>query len=172
MYELSQITADTSRILLVIQRLSSIGLFTPPPTRDRTSPAPSFFSAFLPGALAHLHPVQPLPPHPPSYLPSIFLALPNSSIARIAESLLQHLTFNLIQGSPSLEPDSPDQRIRRCAEVLTFFIGKPDVGGEAWEAVMRGVVGRKQYDEPMGKEEHARSRVVVCWVARGGNGGE
>ncbi|WVQ84635.1 hypothetical protein IAT38_006790 [Cryptococcus sp. DSM 104549] len=171
-YELSQRpNSDVTPLRLVFEKLSSIGLLGPQPSHEST-PSPSLLAPLLPPLLAHLHPPpsSPLPPYPPAFLPSIFLPLPSSTLAAFIDSLLSHLSFRLISPPLPLEPDRLDERIKRAVEVLKAIIGEAKPGGEAWEGVVRSVLGGKGKGRLGGHEEReqARNRIVVGWVGLGG----
>ncbi|WWD19666.1 hypothetical protein CI109_104128 [Kwoniella shandongensis] len=167
MYELSQESGDVSALQLVIEKLAAIGLLTPRPSLN-PSPTPSLLPALLPPLLAHLHPSpsSPIPPYPATFLPSVFLPLPSSTLATFVDSVVQHLTLQLVDGL--LEPDLPDQRIKRAVQVLEMMIGSPKVGSEAWAAVMRSVLGNKQSLRLSDNRQEARNRLIAGWVALGG----
>ncbi|WVF72963.1 hypothetical protein IAT40_007781 [Kwoniella sp. CBS 6097] len=175
LYELSQSHAFGRRhepIRLIFERLSSIGLITPqPPSLD--SRTPSLFPAFLPPLLAHLRPPSnsPLPPYPSDYLPSIFLGLPSSTLLSLVSSLITHITHHLITDSNPLEPDVPDKRIKRAQAVLSKIIGPAIVGGEAWTAVLRYVLSGKRELSLRDQRQQAANRILVSWIAEGGESG-
>ncbi|WWC64545.1 uncharacterized protein I303_107155 [Kwoniella dejecticola CBS 10117] len=171
MYELSQNSpSDTEPIRLVIEKLCSIGLLTPPAT-TRDTRSPSLFPALLPPLLKHLHPAptSPLRPYPADYLPSIFLALPSSLLASFVESLLDHLTLHLIDPANPLLPNIPDKRIKRSVEVLTRIIGMPKQDEEAWNAVIRSVLSGKAELSLDDSQAQARNRLIAGWIASGGD---
>ncbi|WVW86203.1 hypothetical protein I302_108245 [Kwoniella bestiolae CBS 10118] len=171
MHEISQSTpsADTAPIRIVFEKLCSIGLLSPSPSLgDARSPA--LLPSLLPPLLKHLHPpsTSPLQPYPARYLPSIFLSLPSSALASFVESLISHLTLHLIQPSSPLEPGKPDGRIKRSVEVLTQIVGPPKTGEEAWNAVLRTVLSGKNGLKMSDQQAQARNRLIVGWIARGG----
>ncbi|WVR07650.1 hypothetical protein IAU60_004692 [Kwoniella sp. DSM 27419] len=174
MYELAQSSeqeAHIAPIRLVIEKLTSVGLISHATSSDARSP--SFFPAFLPPLLAHLHPPSSsLPPYPADYLPSILLPLPSSTLTTFADCLLSHLSHRLINASSSFEPDVPDMRIVRAIEVLTAIVGQAMTGGEAWQAVLRPILSAKQglSVSETASRQHARNRITVGWVAQTGPG--
>jgi len=164
---------DLSSIRLAFQRLASLGLLTARPTLE-ISPSPSLLTPLLSPLLAHLHPApgSPLPAYPPTYLPSLLLPLPASILASFVESLLEHLAFRLVPpGGDPLQPDRPDERIKRAGKVLNLFIGPAKTGGEAMEAVVRGVIGGK-LGGVVQDQAHSRIRMTVAWIGEGGERGE
>jgi telomere length regulation protein len=159
---------ETAPIRFVFQRLASLGLFSHRPT-SLHSPSPSIPPALLPRLLSHLHPPvdSPIPPYPASFLPSIFLPLPSSTLASVTASLLQHL----VAPSAPILPNRPDSRVKRSVEVLTRIIGPPEIGGEAWEAVIMAMINGKRNGSAMDEREHALTRMAVAWVGTGGEKG-
>lgn len=145
-----------------------------PPSRE-ANPTPSFLSPMMHSLLSHLQPPStcPFPAYPSTFLPSLLLPLAASTLATFVESLLQHLTFLLIDSnSLPLQPESPDERIRRAVIVLSAIIGSTQVGGEAWDAMLRTVEGGKNARTPMMDEQHARARVIVAWIGTQGDKGQ
>jgi telomere length regulation protein len=163
---------ETAPIRFVFQRLASLGLFSHRPT-SLHSPSPSIPPALLPRLLSHLHPPvdSPIPPYPASFLPSIFLPLPSSTLASVTASLLQHLVYHLPAPSAPILPNRPDSRVKRSVEVLTRIIGPPEIGGEAWEAVIMAMINGKRNGSAMDEREHALTRMAVAWVGTGGEKG-
>ncbi|OCF38088.1 hypothetical protein I316_00312 [Kwoniella heveanensis BCC8398] len=177
MYELSQneyhgTGRDLETIRLVLEKLSSIGLITSqPPAID--SRAPSILSALLPPLLAHLHPPRdsPLPPYPADFFPSILLGLPSSTLNTVVSSLIPHLSYHLIENVKALEPDIPDERIRRAQVVLSNIVGPPKIGGEAWNAVLRYASSGKCELSLNDTRRQAANRMIVLWVTSGDEAG-
>ncbi|KAK6909381.1 hypothetical protein I203_103398 [Kwoniella mangroviensis CBS 8507] len=174
MYELSQGSgsADTTPLRLVLEKLCAIGLLSSSPSSG-DSRTPSLFPSLLPPLLQHLHPplTSSLRPYPAEYLPPIFLQLPSSTLASFVDSLITHLAFNLIPPSSPLEPDKPDNRIKRSLEVLTGVIGSPKLGEEAWDAVLRTVLSGKSSLKLSDQSDQARNRLIVGWIAKSGEDG-
>jgi telomere length regulation protein len=143
----------------VIQRLANIGLHSAKPI-VATDPSPSFFSPIFPSLLAHLNPPpdSPLPPYPEEFLPQLFLALPTSNLIHLVVSLVSHLAFKLGDG----RTNQPNERIKRADTILSRIIGPPKIGGEAWDAIMRGIVISKA---PAGSVE---MRIALAWISTGG----
>ena len=71
-----------------------------------------------------------------------------------------------------MDPTKPDARITRAAEVVTFIVGPAVVGGDAWEAILRSVIGGRTDGTVMEDREQARARVVVAWIGGGGEPGK
>jgi len=158
----------STRLRLVIERLAALGLLKTSPSH-REARQSSFFYPLLPPLLAHLHPPasSPLPPYPATFLPSIFLPLPASALSASVSSLLHHLSFRI----GSLNPGTPDEDIHRAVEVLGLIIGKAEVGGEAWVAVMRAVSAQRTLVDSTNVQEHVIARIVCGWVRSGGAAG-
>ncbi|TYJ57904.1 hypothetical protein B9479_001259 [Cryptococcus floricola] len=172
LYEVSQESSeDVAPLRQVLEKLASVGLLIAEPGSD-LSRVPSLLIPLLPSLLNHLHPEPsvPLPPYPDTFLPSLILPLPSSTLASFTESLLAHLTHHLIAPALPLAPDQPDERVKRAVSVLKSILGEPQVGGEAWEAVTRSVLsGKGKGGMSMDAwKEQARNRLVVGWVAEGG----
>jgi telomere length regulation protein len=158
----------SDRLRLVIERLAALGLLKTTPSQHE-SRQPSFLYPLLPPLLAHLHPpsASPLPPYPASFLPSIFLPLPASTLSAFVSSLLQHLSFRI----GALKFGTPDEDVHRAVEILRLIIGKAEVGGEAWIAVMRAVSAQRTLVDSMNVQEHVIARIVCGWVRSGGAAG-
>jgi telomere length regulation protein len=163
-------TGSSDRIRLLIERLATLGLLKAPPTTAH-SRQPSFLSSLLPPLLAHLHPPSssPLPPYSPTYLPSIFLPLPASTLSAFVSSLLQHLSARI--DDISLDKMKADERIHRAIDVFGLIIGRAEVGGEAWDAVMRAISTQKNLSDSTDVREHVIARIVCGWVRSGGSTG-
>ncbi|KIR53446.1 telomere length regulation protein [Cryptococcus gattii Ru294] len=173
LYEISQCPSpDVTPLRLVIEKLFNIGLLTSQ-SPNTTSRAPSLLFSLLPPLLLHLHPPSssPLPPYPPTFLPSVFLPLPSSTLSTLINALTTHLSFYLIDPVNPLEPHKPDERIKRAVQVFQSIVGNPEVGSEAWQAVVQSVVAKKGKSS-MGLGDwrgHARNRLIVGWIAQGGD---
>lgn len=160
----------TERIRGVIQRLASIGLLSTTASRSH-SRQPSFVQPLLPGLLAHLHPPaeSPLPPYPASFLPSLLLALPASTLAALTENLLLQLPSRL--PSTALEPEAPSEMVHRLVSVMQSILGPAVSGGEAWIAMLQCVSAATSQGDPTGIDEHMRARMTVGWIRTGGDAG-
>jgi len=158
----------SDRLRLVIERLAALGLFKTSPSQ-RESRQPSFFYPLLPPLLAHLHPPtsSPLPSYTATFLPSIFLPLPASTLSAFVNSLVQHLSFRI----GALKPGTPDEDVHRAVEILGLMIGKAEVGDEAWVAVMRAVSALRTLVDSTNVQEHVIARIVCGWVRSGGAAG-
>jgi telomere length regulation protein len=55
---------------------------------------------------------------------------------------------------------------------LTRIIGPPEIGGEAWDAVVIAMINGKRNGSAMDEREHAMTRMAVAWVGTGGEKGE
>lgn len=168
--------ANESPIRLVIEKLAAIGLLSSRSTVD-LSRSPSLLPPLLPPLLAHLHPPpsSPLRPYPPSFLPSLLLPLPTSTLSSLVDALLGHLTSRLIAVDEPLAPDVPDQRISRAIDVLKQIVGAARPGGEAWNAVLASVLNQKatfSASSVLAGAEQAKRRLIVGWIAGGGESGE
>lgn len=161
-------TSEPTHLRQAYAKLAALGLLTPPTVES--GPAPAFFQPFLPLALGHLHPSDgsPLPAYPASFFPSLLLPLPTSTLATLADSLAQHVTFRLASSSAPLEPDVPDERVRRAAVVLGEFLGPASVGSDAWAALLQTLL-RSAAGEEVPKVALRRS--IVAWAAGGGSSG-
>jgi len=142
-------------------------LKTPP--NQQHSRQPSLLFPLLPPLLAHLHPPTspPLAAYPATFLPSIFLPLPASTLSAFVSSLSQHLSFRI----GALKPGTPNEDVHRAVEILSLIIGKAEVGGEAWVAVMRAVSAQRTLVDSMNVQEHVIARIVCGWVTSGGQAG-
>ena len=167
MYELSHDSAPSStgsRLRHVIRRLASLGLFTSNPSPR----SPSFWPACLHQLLQHLHPgsTSPLPPYPPTYLPSVLLPLPTSTLNPLIDSLL----VNFVSKIDKTDKPSPSSDIHRAAKCLVLVIGPAEIKGEALEAVLgsllapRGTLKDRMND--------TLARVAVAWVALSSQSGD
>lgn len=156
----------------VFSRLASLGLLSSP--SDHLSHTPSLISSLLPTLLLHLNPPtsSPLPPYPPTYLSSLFLALPTSILTPLVSSFIQHLTFHLVAQGREIEPESSDERVKRAGEVFSLMFGNAVVGGEAWDGVIKFVKDAKGSVGGMDRREQARARLIVSWIGSGGEPGE
>jgi hypothetical protein len=67
-----------------------------------------------------------------------------------------------------LKQSQPDQNVHRAVEILKMIIGKAEVGGEAWIAVMRAVSAQRTLVDAMNVQEHVVARVMCGWVRSGG----
>jgi len=152
----------------VLERLTTLGMLKTPPSQQH-SRQPSLLFPLLPPLLAHLHPPtsSPLSAYPTTFLPAIFLPLPASTLSSFISSLLQHLSSRI--GSP--KPGTPDEDIHRAVEILGLIIGKAEVGGEAWVAVMRAVSAQRTLVDSMNVQEHVIARIICGWVRSGGSAG-
>lgn len=157
-------------LAVVVQRLASIGLLSRKAPEPQ-SRQPSFWEPILPSLLSHLHPpsTSPLAPYPPRFLPSLFLSLPSSVISPLVGSLIHHLTAesDYFEG---LDSASPDARVQRAAEVLQLVIGSASLDSEALEAVSTEILATKAFGNDV--NVHAALRMVVTWIANGGEDGE
>jgi telomere length regulation protein len=158
----------SDRLRLVIERLAALGLLKSTPSQ-RESRQPSYLYPLLPPLLAHLHPPtsSALPAYPATFLPSIFLPLPASTLSALVNSLLQHLSFRI----GALKPGTPDENAHRAVEILELIIGKAEAGGEAWVAVMRAVSAQRTLVDSTNIQEHVIARIVCGWVRPGGAAG-
>jgi telomere length regulation protein len=156
------------RIRLVLERLTTLGMLKTPPNQQH-SRQPSLLFPLLPPLLAHLHPpsTSPFPPYPATFLPSIFLPLPASTLSAFVSSLLQHLSLRI----SALKPGTPDEGVHRAVEILRLIIGKAEVGGEAWVAVMRSVSAQRTLVDSMNVQEHVIARIICGWIRSGGAAG-
>ncbi|OXG77861.1 telomere length regulation protein [Cryptococcus neoformans var. grubii Br795] len=173
LYEISQHPSpDVTPLRLVIEKLSSIGLLTSQ-SPNASSRTPSLLYSLLPSLLSHLHPPSssPLPPYPPTFLPSVFLPLPSSILSTFINALTTHLSFYLIDPANPLEPHKPDGRIKRAVQVFQSIVGNAEVGSEAWQAVVQSVMAKKGKSRMgLGEwREQARNRLIVGWIAQGGD---
>lgn len=101
----------------------------------------------------------------------MFLPLPSSTLSTLINALTTHLSFYLIDPVNPLEPHKPDERIKRAVQVFQSIVGNPEVGSEAWQAVVQSVVAKKGKSS-MGLGDwrgHARNRLIVGWIAQGGD---
>jgi telomere length regulation protein len=158
----------SDRLRLVIERLAALGLLKTSPSQHE-SRQPSFLYPLLPPLLAHLHPPtsSPLPSYPATFLPSIFLPLPASTLSTFVSSLLQHLSLRI----GALKPGTPDEDVHRAVDILRLIIGKAEVGGEAWVAVMRAVSAQRTLVDSMNVQEHVIARIICGWIRSGGAAG-
>ena len=158
---------DPTRQLL--ERLGALGLFTSPRRPD--DPSPSFWTAFVPPALQHLHPhsASGLQPYSPTFFPTLLLPLTVSVFQKAVTSLIDHLANHLIDAEP-LDLRRADERIKRAAEVFERFVGSAQPGADAMEAVMQDVTHPTVGG--MDDRSHARTRLLVLWVASGAQEGE
>ncbi|WOO82881.1 DNA replication checkpoint protein tel2 [Vanrija pseudolonga] len=166
-YELAQAgTSEPQHLRQAYAKLAGLGLLTPPTVES--GPTPAFFPPFLPPALGHLHPADgsPLPAYPGSFFPAVLLPLPTSTLATLADSLAQHVTFRLASPSSPLEPDVPDERVCRAAVVVAEFLGPASVGSDAWAALLQTLL-RSAAGEEVPKVALRRS--IVAWAAGGGS---
>ena len=152
----------------MLERLTTLGMLKTPPNQQH-SRQPSLLSPLLPPLLAHLHPPtsSPLSAYPTTFLPSILLPLPASTLSSFISSLLQHLSSRI--GWP--KPGTPDEDIHRAVKILRLVIGKAEIGGEAWVAVMRAVSAQRTLVDSMDVQEHVTARIICGWVRSGGAAG-
>jgi hypothetical protein len=80
---------------------------------------------------------------------------------------LQHLSFRI----GALKFGTPDEDVHRAVEILRLIIGRAEVGGEAWVAVMRAVSAQRTLVDSMNVQEHVIARIVCGWVRSGGAAG-
>lgn len=123
--------------------------------------------------------------YPSGFWPRVLLELQESDIAALAWSFLLHLTHGIHPTSTQ-----PDRAIKKASEYLETFLGpaveplsrgkgkaKEDVReagrtSEVYEAFVDGLLARGKGREVGGAEAvEVRCRVVVGWVAKGGNVG-
>lgn len=165
-------SVDVTPLRLVIEKLSNIGLLTSQ-SPNTSSRSPSLLFPLLPPLLSHLHPPSSSPslPYPPTFLPSVFLPLPSSIISAFINALTTHLSFYLIDPANPLQPHKPDERVKRAVQVFQSIIGSAEVGNEAWQAVVQSVVAKKGKSRMRLGEwrEQARNRLIVGWIAQGGD---
>ena len=153
-----------ARLRLLIERLAAVGLLVPKATKTPSN-APSLLASLLPRLLSRLQYSQ--DPYKPGCLSKLFLSLPNSALNPFVDSLLSHLVLHM-DHPPSIEPNATDNRILTGLHVLELLIGPAKVDAEAWDAVMASVASRKVLTRPTDAAEHARNRIIVSWVANGG----
>ncbi|KAL1408560.1 telomere binding protein [Vanrija albida] len=162
-YELAQAGAEPAPLREAYAKLAGLGLLAAPSAE--AGPAPALFPAFLPPALAHLHPEEgTLPPYPVGFFPALLLPLPASTLAALTDSLAQHLAFRLASASSPLEPDVPDERVRRAAVVLAGFLGPAAVGADSWAPLLQTLLRAGGEDIP----KVALRRSIVAWATGGG----
>jgi hypothetical protein len=56
--------------------------------------------------------------------------------------------------------------------VLGLIIGRAEVGGEAWAAVIRAVSGQRALVDSTNHQEHVIARIICGWVRSGSVAGE
>lgn len=101
----------------------------------------------------------------------MFLPLPSSILSTFINALTTHLSFYLIDPANPLEPHKPDGRIKRAVQVFQSIVGNAEVGSEAWQAVVQSVMAKKGKSRMgLGEwREQARNRLIVGWIAQGGD---
>jgi len=65
----------------------------------------------------------------------------------------------------------PNEDVHRAVEILRMIIGKAEVGGEAWVAVMRAVSAQRTLVDSMNVQEQVIARIVYGWIRSGGQAG-
>lgn len=160
-YELAMSTGEKERLRLLVVKLAAIGLLSPSPEDDRQ---PALLPQFLPLVLEHLHPPQNLPPYPDDFFPSLLLPLPDITLATLCDALLAYLPYRIRH----LEPDAPNEKVKRAAVVLRQVVGPPKVKDDAWEGVTLASLGGKLRSTGDRMSRDARRRTTVAWVGQGG----
>lgn len=167
LYEASQNSLDLGSLRDVLEKLGRLGLFAITPATEIDTPTPSFFPAFLPQALEHLHPPpgSPLPPYPGAFFPDLLLPLSDTNLKAFIAGLLVHLALRISPPfAADVEADKPSGSVKRAAIVMAQFLGKPVTTSEAWHAVIDTLLGKSLSLE--GTMETTR-RIATAWVGSG-----
>lgn len=161
-YELAISGKDASALQFLIAKLSAIGLLAPRPDDDRQ---PALMPCFLPLVLEHLHPALQLPAYPDSFYPHLLLPLPSTTLAAFSDALLAYLPYRI---QAPMDPQVPDQRVKRGAVILRQVLGPPSVRKEGWTAVTQSLQTEKLRNTGDKTVQEARRRAVVAWIGQGG----
>jgi telomere length regulation protein len=185
--------ADITALTYAITRLLRAGLLVPPSPSSSNDPRPSFFTPIFPSLLRHLSPspsavsngsssTQPAERYPEGFWPRILLEMQQSDITALTWSFVLHLTRHH-------PPNST--KIHHASSILQAFLGpsvEPPSRGkgkqkddgklpqqrtsEVYDAFVDGLLTRGKGRET-GEQEavEVRCRVVVEWVAKGGEVG-
>lgn len=167
LYEVSQSSEDLGSLREVLEKLGRLGLFTIMPATEIDTPTPSFFPAFLPSALEHLHPPagSPLPPYPHTFFPDLLLPLADANLRAFISGLLAHLALKI--SPPYAEPmtaDKPEESVKRASVILGQFLGKPDTSSDAWGAVIEALLSKSVSLE---RTMDSIRRIATGWVGSG-----
>jgi len=65
----------------------------------------------------------------------------------------------------------PEESIHRAIGIFGLIVGRPEVGGEAWDAVMRSISAQRSLSDSRNIQEHVIARIVCGWVRLGGGAG-
>jgi len=64
-----------------------------------------------------------------------------------------------------------EESIHRAIEIFGLVVGRPEVGGEAWAAVMRAVSAQRSLSDSRNVQEHVIARIICGWVRLGSSKG-
>lgn len=186
---------DITALAYAITRLLRAGLLVPPTPSSSLDPRPSFFTPIFPSLLRHLSPSpnalsdgtstrQPAERYPEGFWPRILLEMQQSDITALTWSFILHLTHHLpLQATkihhassilhvflgPSVEPPSRGKGKQKEDTSSSSSRGRTS---EVYDAFVDGLLTRGKGRETGEQAEvEVRCRVVVEWVAGGGEVG-
>lgn len=170
---------DITALSYIIIRLLRTGLLSPPTPSSAYETRSSFFTPIFPSLLCHLRSPgsksrDPTRRYPPTFWPRLLIELQESDIAGLGWSFLLHLTQYIPSASTYV-----DSYITHAITALGAFLapstrgkGKERRTSEAYEAFVEGLLARGKGREVGGDEAlETRCRVIVGWVAEGGDVG-